>query len=119
MPIAGSSTDRDSIRALELLRTKVIPETIGRLDGVDAAVTGKTAMAADFAEKLRDNTWVVFAFVLVVSLLLLLIVFRSPAIPVLSILLNLLSIGSAYGVVTWVFQAGNLSGALGFTSYGG
>ncbi|RLK53880.1 MMPL family transporter [Actinokineospora cianjurensis] len=118
VPLAGSSTDELSVRALELLRTKVIPETVGAVGGVEAAVTGRTATAADFVAEVRANTWLVFGYVLLVSLLLMLVVFRSLAIPVLSILLNLLSLGAAYGVVTWVFQEGNLHSLLGFTSYG-
>ena len=45
--------------------------------------------------------------------------FRSVAIPALSICLNLLSVGAAYGVMTWIFQGGHLQGVLDFSSYGG
>jgi RND superfamily putative drug exporter len=86
---------------------------------VDVAVTGKTAQADDFTAKLRENTWMVFAFVLLLAFVLLVFAFRSLWLPLVSILLNLLSIGAAYGVVTWIFQGDNLSSVLGFTSYGG
>ena len=60
-----------------------------------------------------------FCFVLGLAFLLLMFSFRSVAIPALSICLNLLSVGAAYGVMTWIFQDGHLQGALGFTAYGG
>jgi RND superfamily putative drug exporter len=61
----------------------------------------------------------VFCFVLGLAFLLLMIAFRSVAIPALSIGLNLLSVGAAYGLMTWIFQDGHLESALGFTAYGG
>jgi RND superfamily putative drug exporter len=66
-----------------------------------------------------DRTPFVFAFVLVLAFLLLVATFRSLAIATVSIVLNLLSIGAAYGALTWVFQQGHLSSALAFTPYGG
>jgi RND superfamily putative drug exporter len=61
----------------------------------------------------------VFAFVLGLAFLLLLLTFRSVAIPLMSIVLNLLSVGAAYGLLTLIFQDGHLSGPLGFSPYGG
>jgi uncharacterized membrane protein YdfJ with MMPL/SSD domain len=60
----------------------------------------------------------VFAFVLGLAFVLLLLTFRSLVIPITSILLNLLSVGAAYGVLVWVFQDGHLQGLLGFHSNG-
>jgi RND superfamily putative drug exporter len=57
--------------------------------------------------------------VLALSLVLLTVAFRSPAVAAVSIVLNLLSVGAAWGIVTWVFQDGHLSSVLGFTPYGG
>jgi RND superfamily putative drug exporter len=57
--------------------------------------------------------------VLVPAFILLVVTFRSLTIPVISILLNLLSIGAAYGVLTWIFQDGHLTGPINFTPYGG
>ena len=59
-----------------------------------------------------------FAFVLGLAFLLLLITFRSVVIPITSIVLNLLSVGAAYGVLVWIFQDGHLQGLLGFHSNG-
>lgn len=119
IPLAGSGTDATSNRALETLRHRVLPATLGRVDGIDYAVMGRTAFAYDFAHRLNARTPIVFAFVLVVAFALLVVAFSSLAIAVVSIALNLLSIGAAYGILTWVFQDGHLASALDFTSYGG
>ena len=60
-----------------------------------------------------------FAFVLGLAFLLLLVTFRSLVIPITAIVLNLLSVGAAYGVLVWIFQEGHLQGLLGFHSNGG
>jgi RND superfamily putative drug exporter len=97
-----------------------LPATLGHVDGIDYAVSGKpTAQAYDFAQQLDHRTGAVFAFVLSLAFIVFVVAFRSLAIPVVSIVLNLLSVGAADGVVTWVFQDGHLGGLLGFTSYGG
>lgn len=119
VPLAGSGTDDDSHRALETLRDTALPRTLGKVDGVEYATAGRTAFAHDFAGRLSGRTFAVIAFVLVLAFVLLLLVFRSLTIPLVSIALNLLSMGASYGVLTWVFQYGNLSSPLGFTSYGG
>ncbi|MFE7564171.1 MMPL family transporter [Kitasatospora sp. NPDC057500] len=120
VPLVGNGgTDDTSNRSLERLRGSLLPATLGEVAGVDYAVGGKTAQPYDFAERLKGRTGAVFAFVLALAFVLLAVAFRSWAIPVVSILLNLLSIGAAYGVLTWVFQDGHLESALGFTSYGG
>ena len=59
-----------------------------------------------------------FAFVLGLAFLLLLVTFRSLTIPLTSIVLNLLSVGAAYGVLVWIFQQGHLQSLLGFHSNG-
>jgi RND superfamily putative drug exporter len=61
---------------------------------------------------------IVFAFVLGFAFLLLLLMFRSIVIPLKAIILNLLSVGAAYGVLVWIFQDGQLQGLLGFHSDG-
>ncbi|MGW7410973.1 MMPL family transporter [Streptomyces sp. NPDC054863] len=119
VPLAGSGTDEVSNDALEVLRETALPQTLGKVEGIDFAVAGRTAFAHDFAEQLEGRTGIVIGFVLVLAFGLLLVVFRSLAIPLVSIALNLLSMGAAYGVLTWVFQDGNLSSLLGFTPYGG
>jgi putative drug exporter of the RND superfamily len=87
--------------------------------GISYVVGGDTASNTDFDAQLDSRTPLVFAFVLGLAFLLLMVSFRSVAIPALSIALNLLSVGAAYGVMTWIFQDGHLQGLLGFSSYGG
>jgi RND superfamily putative drug exporter len=62
---------------------------------------------------------IVFAFVLGLAFLLLLVTFRSIVIPLKAIVLNLLSVGAAYGILTYVFQYGHFEGLLNFRSVGG
>ena len=61
----------------------------------------------------------VFAFVAVLAFVLLLVAFRSVTVPLVSIALNLLSVGAAYGLVTLIFQDGRLQGLLDYTAFGG
>ena len=89
------------------------------MSGIDYAVTGMTAGNHDFDAQLSATMPLVFAFVLGLAFLVLMVSFRSVFIPMMSIALNLLSIGAAYGVLTLVFQDGHLHGPLGFSPYGG
>jgi RND superfamily putative drug exporter len=68
---------------------------------------------------MKAHAPIVFAFVLSLAFLLLLVTFRSIVIPIKAIVLNLLSVGASYGVLTWVFQDGHLENVLGFKSNGG
>jgi putative drug exporter of the RND superfamily len=119
VPLAGNGTDSTSDTALATLRSQILPDTLGRVSGISYAVTGETAGNHDDLAALRSRTVAVFAFVIVLAFLLLLVAFRSVAIPLVSIGLNLLSVGAAYGVITLVFQDGRLQGLLGYTSFGG
>jgi putative drug exporter of the RND superfamily len=119
VPLAGSGSDTQSYRALETLRSDVLPATIGQVPGVTYAVTGDTASNYDFTYQLHNRTPLVLGLVAVLAFVLLLLAFRSLAIPLVSILLNLLSVGAAYGLITLIFQDGHLQGPLGFTSFGG
>jgi anti-anti-sigma factor len=119
VPIAGNGTDDRSNRALQTLRSDVIPQTLGRLPGAEAPVTGLTAGSFDFNELIKSRAPLVFVFVLSLAFLLLLVTFRSIVIPAKAIVLNLLSVGAAYGVLVWIFQDGHLESLLGFDSIGG
>ncbi len=118
IPIAGEGTDDTSYAALASLREDVIPATIGSLPGAEVNVTGFTAGSEDFNQVMEDRVPIVFAFVLGMAFLLLLVTFRSIVIPIKAILLNLLSVGAAYGIVVWIFQEGHLESLLGFESTG-
>ena len=118
IPQPGNGQDAASIDALRILRERVLPATLGRLSGVSYAVGGEAAGTSDFNRSLKAHAPLVFGFVLGLAFLLLLITFRSIVIPFTSILLNLLSVGAAYGVLVWVFQDGHLESLLGFHSNG-
>ena len=77
-----------------------------------------TAGTKDFNDLMKSRMPWVFAFVLGLAFVLLLMTFRSIVIPIKSILLNLLSVGSAYGILVLVFQHTWAEGILGFTSNG-
>jgi RND superfamily putative drug exporter len=119
VPLAGDGTNAVSNQALATLRSQVLPATLGHVGGISYAVTGLTAGNHDFTAQLSSRAPVVFLFVLGLAFLLLLVTFRSIAIPLMSIGLNLLSVAAAYGLLTVVFQDGHLQGLLGFSSYGG
>ncbi|MGO9082228.1 MAG: MMPL family transporter [Streptosporangiaceae bacterium] len=118
VPLAGNGTNAASGRALLTLRDHILPATIGRVAGISYAVTGDTANNYDDIAVLHSRTPLVLAVVAVLAFALLLVAFRSLAIPLVSVGLNLLSVGAAYGLVTFVFQDGRLEGPLGFTGYG-
>ena len=116
--LAGSGDDKTSVRALNALRHEVIPPVAKTLPGVQVAVTGETAGTKDFNDQMKSRMPFVLAFVLGLAFLLLLMTFRSIVIPIKSILLNLLSVGSAYGILVLVFQHHWAEGILGFNSNG-
>ncbi|HXB16659.1 MAG TPA: MMPL family transporter [Solirubrobacteraceae bacterium] len=118
IPLAGDGDESRSIAALADLRERVLPATIGRVPGATYAVTGETAGTQQFTQVTKDHWPLVFAFVLGLAFLLLLVTFRSLVIPLTAIVLNLLSVGAAYGVLVWIFQDGHLQGLLGFHSAG-
>jgi uncharacterized membrane protein YdfJ with MMPL/SSD domain len=118
-PLAGEGQDATAIRALETLRNDVIPPVLATLPaGTEQAVTGATAGNVDFNKTMKSRAPIVFTFVLGFAFLLLLLTFRSIVIPIKAIILNLLSVGAAYGVLVWIFQYGHLQGLLGFHSNG-
>jgi RND superfamily putative drug exporter len=112
VPLRGD-TDSDTARAsLAALRTTYVPAAMGNTS-LTAYVTGQTAIDTDYAA-LTDR-WLprVIAFTLAITLILLTIAFRSVVLSVKAILLNLLSVGAAYGLLVLVFQEGVGAGLLG------
>ncbi|HET9615328.1 MAG TPA: MMPL family transporter [Candidatus Limnocylindrales bacterium] len=119
IPLVGNGTDSRSTAALHTLRDRILPATIGTLPDATYAVTGGTANSVD-ANSLLKRSWpFVFAFVLTLAFALLLVSFRSIVIAGKAIVLNLLSVGAAYGVLVAVFQNGWGASLLGFTPNGG
>ena len=119
IPLVGAGTDGGSNAALATLREDVIPATIGKVDGIDYAVTGETAASKDWNDAMKSAVPIVFGFVLAFAFLLLLVTFRSVVIPLKAILMNLLSVAAAYGVVVVTFQWGWGESLLDFNSNGG
>jgi uncharacterized membrane protein YdfJ with MMPL/SSD domain len=118
VPLSGAGTGTRSYRALDVLRGRVIPATLGQLPGIKAQVTGMTAGSKDFNDSMKAHLPLVFGFVLAMAFMLLLVTFRSIVIPLTAIVLNLLSVGAAYGVLVLVFQHSWAQGLLGFKSTG-
>jgi RND superfamily putative drug exporter len=81
-------------------------------------VGGPTAQTKDFAGLISGGLWKVFAFVVICSYLVLLIVLRSVLLPLKAVIMNLLSVGAGYGVLVAVFQYGWLDGITGYDSLG-
>ena len=119
IPLVGKGTDARSNAALASLRERIVPSTVGKVDGAEYAVTGITAASHDSNSKMKESLPYVFGFVLAFAFLLLLVSFRSVVIAAKAIVLNLLSVGAAYGVLVLVFQKGWGEGILGFKSNGG
>jgi uncharacterized membrane protein YdfJ with MMPL/SSD domain len=119
IPTVGNGNDDASNAALDEIRDDMIPATIGQAPGVTVNVSGNAAASKDFADQLSDRLPLIFAFVFALTFLLLLVTFRSIVIPIKAILLNLLSVGAAYGVLVLVFQDGRLESPLDYTSNGG
>ena len=118
IPLAGDGNNSQSTAALAALRDRIIPATIGAVPGATGDVTGYTADSEDFTDTMKSHAPLVFGFVLLAAFILLLFTFRSIVIPFKAILLNLLSVGAAYGVLVWIFQEGHLESVLGFESTG-
>src|SRR5258707_3976633 len=123
VPLAGTATNGNSSQAaiggLHALRGRILPATLGQVRGISYAVTGSTASRLDYRTALRSASPVVFGIVAALAFVLLLMAFRSLAIPLISIGLNLASVGAAYGLITLIFQQGHLQHLIGFTSFGG
>jgi RND superfamily putative drug exporter len=116
--LAGNGTDTASNDALLTLRNRALPATLGRVRGISYAVTGNTASSYDDTRQIDSRYPLVYAVVAALAFVLLLVAFRSVTLPLISIGLNLLSVGAAYGLITLVFQDGRLQGPLDYTSFG-
>jgi len=119
VPIDGKGTDTVSYASLALLRDEIVPTTVGALPEAEAGVTGLTAQWKDSTDELKSNLLPVVAFVLLFAFVLMLFAFRSLVIAAKAIVLNLLSVGAAYGVLVLVFQHGIGKDLLGFSSTAG
>ncbi|MDH6453733.1 MULTISPECIES: MMPL family transporter [unclassified Streptomyces] len=106
VPLVGGSDFDKAGQSLDKLRDEVRPATLGKVDGLQAPITGQVAGSKDFNDQLTGAVVPVFAFVVVFAFVLMLLSFRSLTVAITSIVLNLLSVGAAYGILVAVFQHG-------------
>jgi RND superfamily putative drug exporter len=118
LPLSGLGDNAGSDRAVAALRQRLVPDTLGRVPGVQTAVTGDPAENVDFTAQMAAGVPYVIAFVLMLAFVLLLVAFRSIVVPLKAIALNLLSVGASYGVLVLVFQHHWAQSLLGFHSDG-
>ncbi len=113
VPLAGDPATAQAADAVRRLRSTYIPAAFAG-SGARVLVGGQPAVAVDFFHLTNHFTPIAFVFVLGLSFLLLMVVFRSLVVPLKAIILNLLSVGAAYGLIVLVNQKGALSGVTGF-----
>ena len=115
-PTAPSESDA-AIALIERLRASVVPASpLSQVAMVD--VGGETARSGDVRDQISGSMWKIVLFVLALSFVVLMVMLRSLLLPLKAVLMNLLSIGAAFGVLVAIFQWGWLDGVLGFESQG-
>ena len=122
IPLAGAATDSQSeiaVNTIGDLRSTEIPKAFGST-GATVLVGGDTAFVKDFFDISATFTPPIILLVLALSFILLTVVFRSVVVPAKAIVMNLLSVGAAYGLIVLIFQKGGpsfaatIAGWLGF-----
>jgi RND superfamily putative drug exporter len=111
--VRGDSRDEAAVQAIQRLRSDVVPTLLPKTSA-DVYVTGETAEILDYNDLMARWLPIVFLFVLGFSFILLTVAFRSIVVPAKAILLNLLSVGAAYGLIVLVFQKGVGNELFGF-----
>jgi len=111
-PRLGSEDESKGKAAVKRLRDEHVPAAFNGLNNVDVLVTGGAAYTLDAANNVKSKAPYVFAFVLGLAFLLLMMMFRSIVIPIKAIVLNLISVGAAYGILILVFQEGVIGESL-------
>jgi putative drug exporter of the RND superfamily len=112
-PVRGDPVGGAAVSAVRDLRAHVIPSIFAG-SGAHVYVGGVTAENVDYFDAVTNPTPYVLLFVLGLSFILLTIAFRSIVVALVSVLLNLLSVGAAYGLLTLVFLDGHGAGLFGF-----
>jgi RND superfamily putative drug exporter len=113
----GTTQNDAAFGAITELRDDVVPSVFSTIPGIEVFVGGNTAFFSDFLDLTDTYQWIVLAFVLGLSFVLLMVVFRSIVVPIKAIIMNLLSVAAAYGAITLVFQKGvgiGIFNAIGF-----
>jgi uncharacterized membrane protein YdfJ with MMPL/SSD domain len=112
-PVLGDAVGGSAVTAVRNLSNRLVPAAFAG-SSADVFVGGKTAQAAEYYDAVTNPTPYVLTFVLGLSFLLLTVAFRSVVVAAVSIVLNLLSVGAAYGLLTLVFIHGYGAGVFGF-----
>jgi uncharacterized membrane protein YdfJ with MMPL/SSD domain len=112
--LRGDSRDESAYDAVRRIRDEYVPDSFRGVDGARVLVTGETAEGIDYFDLMAQWMPIVFVWVLGLSFILLTIAFRSIVIPIKAILLNLLSVGAAYGLLVLVFEKGIGNELFGF-----
>jgi RND superfamily putative drug exporter len=113
VPMHGNADSLHARQAIVRLRQELIPAAFNGAP-VEVFVGGTSAFSEDFATLARNATPRVVSFVLVLSFVFLMLVFRSIVVPLKAIVLNLLSVGAAYGLLVVIFQKGWGQALFGF-----
>jgi RND superfamily putative drug exporter len=113
--VRGDSQSPAAFDALNRLRNDYIPDAFEGTS-VNVYVGGQTAWTADYSDLINTYTPFVFTFVLGLSFVILLVVFRSIVVPIKAIVMNLLSVGASYGLMVLVFQHGVGADLFGFNT---
>ena len=106
IPLAGSGNDATSRQALATLHDTIVPATVGQIPGGTALVSGDLAQRLDWNSQMASSIVPVILFVMGITFVLMLISFGSLVIAATSMVLNLLSVGAAYGALSAVFVHG-------------
>ena len=112
-PVKADPTSGAAMSAIAHIREVHVPAAFAGTDA-EVLVGGETAFNNDVFDAIQSYTPIVFAFVLGLSFLLLMVAFRSIVVPLKAIVLNLLSVGAAYGLMVLVFQEGVGADLFGF-----
>jgi len=113
----GSPQDQSTTELVHRLRDHVVPDAT-KGSGLDLHVGGYTAVGIDLADILGSRLPYMFVAILLLSFLLLMVVFRSLLVPLKAVVMNLLSIGAAYGVIVAIFQFGWIKNLVGISKEG-
>jgi len=112
-PVNADPSSEIAVASIDRVRDDYVPQAFRGIDA-EVLVGGDTAFNKDFFDLTDQYTPIIFAFVLGLSFILLTLVFRSIVVPLKAIIMNLLSVGAAYGLIVLVFQEGFGAGVLGF-----
>jgi RND superfamily putative drug exporter len=112
-PVAGDPTSEEAVSAVRELRDEIVPELFSGTQA-EVLVGGRTSENIDYFDSVIDPAPFVIGIVLLLTFVLLTVVFRSVVVAGTAVLLNLLSVGAAYGLLVAVFQHGTGADLLGF-----